>query len=90
MFRELPNIDAILLNPTAEPVPESPAAQYAVASALVHRASDTNFDRICLYLDRMATEFRVLCVRDATLRDQSIKHTTGYTRRAIQNHHVLA
>ncbi len=90
MFRELPNIDAILLNPTSEPVPESPAAQYAVASALAHRASDTNFDRICLYLDRMATEFRVLCVRDATLRDQSIKHTSGYTRWAIQNHHVLA
>ena len=90
MFRELPNIDAILLNPTAEPVPDSPAAQYAVASALAHRASDTNFDRICLYLDRMPTEFRVLSVRDATLRDQKIKYTAGYTRWAVQNHHVLA
>jgi ATPase family associated with various cellular activities (AAA) len=90
MFRELPNIDAILLNPAAEPVPDSPAAQYAVASALAHRASDTNFDRICLYLDRMPTEFRVLSVRDATLRDQKIKYTAGYTRWAVQNHHVLA
>ena len=34
MFRELPNIDAILLNPTQESVPENAAAQYAVASAL--------------------------------------------------------
>jgi len=50
MFRELPNIDAILLNPFGEPVPDSPAAQYAVASALATRASDTNFDRICLFL----------------------------------------
>ena len=90
MFRELPNIDAILLNPSGEPVPDSPAAQYAVASALAHRASDTNFDRICLYLDRMPTEFRVLSVRDATLRDQAIKYTAGYTKWAIQNHHVLA
>ena len=90
MFRELPNIDAILLNPSGEPVPDSPAAQYAVASALAHRASDTNFDRICLYLDRMPTEFRVLSVRDATLRDQKIKYTAGYTKWAIQNHHVLA
>lgn len=79
MFRELPNIDAILLNPT-----------YAVASALAHRATDTNFDRICLYLERMPTEFRVLCVRDATMREPSIKYTAGYTRWAIQNHHVLA
>jgi len=90
MFRELPNIDAILLNPSCEPVPDSPAAQYAVASALADRASDTNFDRICLYLDRMPTEFRVLSVRDATLRDQKIKYTAGYTKWAVQNHYVLA
>jgi len=38
MFRELPNIDAILLNPSGEPVPDLPAALYAVASAFAHRA----------------------------------------------------
>jgi hypothetical protein len=89
-FRELPNIDAILLNPTKEPVPENAAAQYAVASALARCASDTNFDRVCLYLDRMPTEFRVLSVRDATLRDPAIRNTAGYTRWAIENHHVLS
>jgi hypothetical protein len=60
MFRELPNIDAILMNPLKEPVPENAAAQYAVASALEGCASDINFDRVCLYLDRMPTEFSVL------------------------------
>jgi hypothetical protein len=39
-----PNIDAILMNPHTEPVPENAAAQYAVASALAHCASDSNFD----------------------------------------------
>jgi MoxR-like ATPase len=90
MFRELPNIDAILVNPHKEPVPENAAAQYAVASALAHRASDTNLDRICVYLDRMPTEFCVLCVRDASLREPAIRHTAAYTKWAIQNHHVLA
>lgn len=90
MFRDLPSIDGILLNPMGEPVPESPAAQYAIASALAHRASDTNFDRICLYLERMPTEFRVLCVRDASARAPEIKFTAGYTKWAIANHHVLA
>ena len=89
-FRELPNIDVILLNPTKEPVPENAAAQYAVASALARCASDNNFDRVCLYLDRMPTEFRVLSVRDATSRDPAIRHTAGYTKWAIENHHVLA
>lgn len=90
MFRELPNIDAILLNPLQEPVPESAAAQYAVASALARCASDINFDRVCLYLDRLPTEFRVLCVRDASLREPGIRHTASYTKWAIENHHVLA
>jgi hypothetical protein len=29
-------------------------------------------------------------LRDAALRDPKIKYTAGYTKRAIQNHHVLA
>jgi MoxR-like ATPase len=90
MFRELPNIDAILLNPHREPVPEEPGAQYAVASALARCASDINFDRVCTYLDRMPTEFSVLCVRDASLREPAIRHTAGYTKWAIENHAVLA
>ena len=88
-FRELPNIDAILMNPLKEPVPENAAAQYAVASALAHCASDTNFDRICTYLGRMPTEFSVLCVRDASLREPAVRHTAAYTKWAVENHHVL-
>jgi len=89
-FRELPNIDAILLNPLKEPVPENAAAQYAVASALAHCATYTNFDRICTYLGRMPTEFSVLCVRDASLRQPAVQHTPAFTKWATTNHHVLA
>jgi len=90
MYRELPNIDAILLNPLQEPVPENAAAQYAVASALARCASDTNFDRICLYLNRLPTEFRVLCVRDATLRQPAIRCTAGFVTWAVDNHNAIA
>ncbi len=90
MFRELPNIDAILMNPLREPVPENAAAQYAVASALARCVSDINFDRVCTYLDRMPTEFSVLCVRDASLREPAIRHTASYTKWAIEHHAVLA
>jgi len=69
--RELPNIGAILLPPLQEPVPESAAAQYSVASALARCASATNFDPICLDWDQLSAEFRILCVRDSTL------HQTG-------------
>ena len=90
MYRDLPNIDAILLNPHREPVPENPAALYAIASALARCATDFNFDRVCAYLERMPTEFRVLCVRDASLREPAIRHTPSYTKWAISHHSVLA
>jgi hypothetical protein len=90
MFRQLPNIDAILMNPLKEPVPENADAQYAVASALARCASDSNFDRVCQYLERMPTEFRVLCVRDASLRAPEIRTTGAFTKWAVENHHVLA
>ena len=90
MSRELPNIDAILLNPLQEPVPENAAAQYAVASAPARCASDSNFDRICLYLNRLPTEFRVLCVRDAALREPAIRTTAGFVQWAVHNHHAIA
>jgi hypothetical protein len=89
-FRQLPNIDAILMNPRQEPVPTDPSAQYAVAAALAQCASDTNFDRVCTYLERMPTEFSVLCVRDASLRAPDVKHTAAYTKWAVANHNVLA
>jgi hypothetical protein len=90
MFRELPDVDAILMNPHLAPVPEIAAAQYAVASALAQCASDTNFDRICAYLDRLPTEFRVLCVRDATLRESALRSTAGYVKFAVENHYAIA
>jgi len=90
MFRDLPPIDAILLNPAGEPVPGDPGAQYAIATALARYASDTNFDRICQYLRRMPAEFSVLCVRDASVHSPQIRTTAAYTKWAIENHHILA
>jgi hypothetical protein len=90
MFRELPDVDSILLNPHQAPVPEEPSAQYAVASALARCAADTNFDRICTYLDRLPAEFRILCVRDATLRDPTLRSTAAYVKFAVEHHHAIA
>jgi len=47
-------------------------------------------DRICLYLNRLPTEFGELCVRDATLREPAIRSTAGYVKRGVENHHPLA
>ena len=43
VFRSLPSLDGILLNPATAPVPDEPSALCAVATGLARRATDQNF-----------------------------------------------
>jgi len=69
VYRELPNIDAILVNPDSQEVPSQPSVLYAVAAALAQRANETNFSRVARYCERMMKdgfgEFAAMLVRDA-------------------------
>ena len=79
VFRSLPDIDAILLNPSAGPLPEDPMTAYALMGVLAHRATPRNFDAVVRYLDRLPEqEFSVVCVLDATARDERLTLTAAY------------
>ena len=80
LFRELPSIDEILLNPTTANVPQEPSAQIAIATALGRALSDTSVGRGITYLERMPTEMRVMAMRDAAARDTAITHTPEFVR----------
>jgi AAA domain (dynein-related subfamily) len=77
-FRQLPSIDAILLNPATAAVPTDPATCYAVSAALARRATDTNVGRVIQYLDRMPEEFAVYAIKDATARDPMVAKTPEF------------
>jgi hypothetical protein len=89
-FRNLPNIDAIIMNPDKEPVPTEAGALHAVASALSYAAAISNFDRIYTYLRRMPDEFQVFSVQAATLRTPDVKHTPAFTQFAVEHHKLIA
>jgi MoxR-like ATPase len=89
LFRNLPSIDAILLNPTAAQVPTDPATLYAVAVALGRRATSQNIGRVVQYLDRVpATEYAVVTIKDAVSRDASIATTPEFTRWMVAHQDV--
>ena len=46
VFRSLPSLDGILLNPATAPVPDEPSALCAVATGLARRATEQNFAAI--------------------------------------------
>ncbi len=84
LYKDLPQIDAILLEPKKTAVPTAPATLYAIAAALSRRASDVNFGRILTYLERMPVEYNVLAVKMAVGRANGrLTSTPEFTRWAV-------
>lgn len=88
LYKSLPSIDAIMLNPTAGTVPIDVGTLYAVASALARRAEPGNFTRVLQYLDRLPEEFNVMAVKDATTRDTTLISTPDFPLWASKYSHV--
>lgn len=80
LFRNLPDVNAIIANPTAAPIPDAskPDIIYAVAAALAMKATPLNFRNVLTYLDRMPGEFAVFAVKDAIQRNPALKAADGY------------
>ena len=89
LFRQLPSIDEILLNPTSAPLPDEPSAQIALETALGRAISDQSVAKGLTYLDRMPTEMRVLAMRDAVARDRAITSTPEFIRFGIEHAEVI-
>ncbi len=90
MYRNLPNIDAILLDPEKAPVPDDVATLYAVSAALASRATSATLERIAKYLDRMPPEYNVFSMMDAVGRDKSLSSSTTFIKWAVKNAEVVA
>jgi MoxR-like ATPase len=89
LFRQLPSIDEILLNPETALLPPETSAQIAIATALGRAMTDNSVARGLKYLDRMPTEMRVMAMRDAAARDTAITHTPEFVRFSVQHSEAI-
>ncbi len=89
IYRGLPNPDNILLHPDTSAVPTDPATLYALSGSLAERASNSNFERMVTYFNRMPPEFGVLGVSYATRKDADLATTQAFTNWAVANQDVL-
>jgi hypothetical protein len=92
LFKNLPNIDAIIMNPDTAAVPAQIDVMYAVSAALAARAAPSNFGRILTYLKRLPREFQVFSVRDALARDKDaeLPNCIEFTMWAVDNQDALS
>lgn len=89
IYRDLPNPDAVIMNPSSSPVPEDPATLYALSTSLAERASMQTFDNIITYADRMPIEFQVVLVRDSLKRRAEVSSTRSFVTWASKHANVL-
>lgn len=88
-YRDLPNLDGILLNPGTAKVPTEPATLYALATGLAAKATQDNMPSIVKYALRLQPEFQVLLVKDAITRDDSLMRVKSFQEWAIKNGDVM-
>ena len=88
-YRDLPNLDALLMNPGAAKVPEEPATLYALATGLAAKATQDNMERVVKYALRLPPEFQVLLMKDAITRDNELTQTKAFNDWAIKNAEVM-
>lgn len=90
IFRELPSVDQILLNPDTTPISNSPAVRFAISAALANGVTKDVFGRFMQYMNRMEPEWVISFVRDAQRRNRDITTSKEFTKFAIDNNQYLA
>jgi hypothetical protein len=90
VYRDLPSIDKILVNPEKERVPTEPDALYALTTALAEKTAKDNFERLMKYVSRTSTEFQVVYIRDCVRRKAPIENTKTFIKWSMDNADVLA
>jgi hypothetical protein len=84
MYRNLPNLDGILLDPDQAPISDELSVLYAVSSGLAGKATQKNFGSIARYSERMLSaghgEFAVLLVRGSNRADPQTMNTAAFSK----------
>lgn len=84
-YRDLPDLDALIMNPEKTPVPTEAATLYALSTGLAAKAKPHNIEAIMKYMDRVKKEFQVLMMKDAVVRDSTLTSTKTFVQWATKN-----
>lgn len=78
LYRELPSVDAILMNPDKATLPQNPAGMYAVSSALVRMTDTKNFGRVLRYMERLSQEYLAFYIQMLVAARPDCQHTPDW------------
>lgn len=88
VYQNLPSLDLVLANPNTVPVPEDPAARFAISAGLARKVDPRTFDNGMAFIQRLPREFEIMFAVDAVRRDSGLSHTQAFTNWAVRNQDV--
>lgn len=88
IYQNLPSLDLVLANPNSAPIPDDPAARFAISSGLARKVEAKTFDNGMAYMQRLPREFEILFAVDAVRKDPGLSHTQTFTNWAVRNQDV--
>ncbi len=89
VWKQLPSIESILLNPKKTKIPTEPSALYAICTALVRRVTEENAEKVITYAKRMPEEFTVLTIRDSLRACPEAAHNKSFIDWTKDNSNLL-
>jgi hypothetical protein len=89
IYRDLPDIEAIMLNPDDAEVPKEPSILYALCGAMSRKISSENVSQAFRYMKRLPTEFQVVWLRDALQTESMLASSKEFASWAKDNGDLL-
>lgn len=89
VYQKLPSLDLVLANPNSAPLPEDPAARFAISAALGRRVDGKTFENAMTYVNRLPREFNIMFTVDAVRRDPGLSHTSTFTKWSVDNQDIV-
>lgn len=72
IFNDLPNMSDIVKDPKGIKVPDEPSVLFALTGAISHNATKENITPLMDFVERLPSEFQIVCMREVTRRNRSI------------------
>jgi hypothetical protein len=89
IYRDLPDIESIMLDPDNSEVPKEPSVLYALCGAMSRKISPDNASPAFRYMRRLPPEFQVVWLRDALQADPKLATSREFSSWARDNGDLL-
>lgn len=89
IMASMPNPDFCIMQPTQAEVPEKPAVQHAITTALAMKTEAGNFGRVYTYIQRLPRERQVVYMLDVVRRDKSLMATREFIEFSTKNQDIF-